>query len=114
MWGISICPPSAFGLTTGTIVQFESSKVKVDWSSINEKYKGWSVRDGLIIQFANIPLWLLIGIYFEAVAPKEYGKSLKPWFLCLPSFWCSKKPQKQQEKKRDRSIIYNVDNVDES
>lgn len=87
MWGISICPPSAFGLTTGSIVQFEASKVKVDFSSWDEPYKGWSVKNGIIIQSINIPFWLLVGIYFEAVAPKEYGKSLKPWFLCLPSFW---------------------------
>lgn len=56
----------------------------------------------------------MVGIYFEAVAPKEYGKSLKPWFLCLPSFWRTAKPPQKRAEKRDRSVIYNVDNVDES
>lgn len=64
----------------------------MDFDTWGEKYKGWSVRDGIFMQFINIPFWLLIGIYFEAVAPKEYGKSLKPWFLCMPSFWRTTKP----------------------
>jgi hypothetical protein len=72
------------------------------------------VLDGLIMQFINIPVWLLIGIYFEAVTPTEYGKTLKPWFLCMPKFWCPKKTQKQEKKQHERSRLYNVDNVDES
>lgn len=33
------------------------------------------------MQVIGFFFWLTIGIYMEAVMPKEYGKSLKPWFM---------------------------------
>lgn len=63
-------------------------------------------------------VWLLIGIYLEAVAPREYGKPLKPWFIFQPSFWCPKKQvakeAKPAVKHHNRSAVYLRNNLDES
>jgi ATP-binding cassette, subfamily A (ABC1), member 3 len=56
-----------------------------------------------------IPIWLLLGIYVEAVAPREYGKPLKPWFMFLPSFWCPKKPEVKKDKQRKAWYLASVD-----
>jgi hypothetical protein len=75
------------GMTNGAVLAFENSGQQVDFSSWSNQYQGWSARDGVRIQTVQMFLWLVIGAYLEAVAPREYGRPLKPWFMFLPSFW---------------------------
>lgn len=91
LWGISLLPPSSLGLTNASIINFESSRLSVDFESWGLEYKNWSVKSGIKIQFCQIFIWLVIGAYLEAVAPREYGKPLKPWFMFMPSFWRPKR-----------------------
>lgn len=99
------------GLTNVVLIQFESSNMPTNFNTWGTDYKGWSVRNGILFQFMSIPLWMLVGIYLEAVAPREYGKPLKPWFFVMPSFWC---PRRISPKNKERRPKVYFDNLDES
>ena len=38
----------------------------------------------------NLSLLSVTRRYLDQVVPSEYGLQRKPWFVCLPSYWCSK------------------------
>ena len=78
-------------LTTNVMLQFETSGIGIGFNNWDTVFKGWSVKDGMIMMAIDNVIWMVIGIYLEMVMPKEFGKPVKPWFMFLPSWWCPKR-----------------------
>ena len=49
LWGIASLPPSGIGLTCQALVTFETSRVRIDTDSWGISFKGWSVRNGVVM-----------------------------------------------------------------
>ena len=88
---ISLFPCAGMSLTTNVMLQFETSGIGIGFNNWDTVFKGWSVKDGMIMMVIDNVIWMVIGIYLEMVMPKEFGKPVKPWFMFLPSWWCPKR-----------------------
>ena len=64
---------------------YETSGVGLTSATANADYNNFTFNEGLWLLFAGNILFLLIGLYFEEVLPKEYGTRRHPCFMFLPS-----------------------------
>jgi ABC-type multidrug transport system ATPase subunit len=78
---------TAFGLTLEILASFESQSQGVNWTNVYTVVKSYSVSLGLIMMFADVLIYILIGFYFEEVLPRAWGVPRPFYFPFLPSFW---------------------------
>ena len=67
--------------SAGDGVQAHSAKTDVDNMSYN------TVIGMFVLDFF---LYLFLALYFQQIVPSEWGTHQRPWFCCLPSYWCPK------------------------
>jgi hypothetical protein len=60
--------------TVKTILGFEQNGLGIHMLNLDEDYNGFSVKLGYEMLIASTFLWTAIGLYFEKVLPKEFGK----------------------------------------
>ena len=50
------------------------------FKNVSNDFQNFNFTIGLIMLFVDTTLWLLLGIYLEAVLPKEFGQRRHPCF----------------------------------
>ena len=91
-----------------------------DFSTNNDYY---TVFDAVRSLLGSGILYFCLAVYFDAWLPNEYGAKRRPWFCCLPSFWCSRKAAERHsgrevdastEPSQDEEDLMNADVLAES
>ncbi len=79
-----------FGLGAVVIQKLESANTGVIASSAGTEVDNWSYNATIGMFIADFFIYLLLALYFQQIVPSEWGTHQKPWFCCLPTFWCPK------------------------
>ena len=88
----SLSPTIAMIQTSYVIGKFESSQVGSNFDNIWAEYNNYSVGIGFVMMSLNCVWVVLLGLYFEQVTPKTYGRREHPCFCFMSSFWgCNSK-----------------------
>ena len=51
------------------------------WSTLSIQYENFSFRGGLLMLFADVIFWGVLGLYLDQVVPSQFGVA-KPWNFC--------------------------------
>ena len=84
---LSLMAPCAFATGIGIIADYEKNEQQLDLGSWSIEVDNFDFQTVIIMLTLDIGLYTLLGWYFEAVLPKEYGVRLPAWFCFLSSYW---------------------------
>ena len=72
-------------------------------------YRNYNTGAGFLTFILTFIVMNLVGMYLEAVIPKEYGRTRTPCFCCSKSFWqCGRKKKAGRARERSRSSPHEV------
>ena len=77
---LSLLPTTCMTALVKVILGLEQNGLNVEWGNLDRDYKHYSVKLGLTMMFASFVFWTAIGLYFENVLPRQFGKRLHPCF----------------------------------
>ena len=83
--------PACFSTSLTNLGQYEQSLIGLQWDNIDDTYAGFKFSTTLWMLGFDSILYILLTLYMDKVFPSRYGQRQSPFFLCLPSFWYSKK-----------------------
>jgi len=83
----SLLAPVAFSQGLGVISALEGVNRGATPDNLDAEFGNYTVGTAIGFFIADSILYTLIGLYIDAVRPKEFGKQYEPWFFILPSFW---------------------------
>ena len=75
-------------LTAVVFGEYEGSFIGVQLSNVYLEVDHYSFLVGLVMLVLSFWFWLLLGLYMDAVLPKEYGDRLPACFCCMRKYWC--------------------------
>ena len=81
----SLLSPTAFGLGTTILVQFENAAIGINWDNYDDG--DYSFRTTLVFLFLDTVLYFLLAFYLDKTLPREYGSSLHPLFFLSARYW---------------------------
>jgi ATP-binding cassette subfamily A (ABC1) protein 3 len=55
--------------------------------NVNDEFNNYTVGNAIGFMAFDCILYTFLGLYIDAIRPKEFGKQYPPWFFVLPSFW---------------------------
>eukprot|EP00924_Labyrinthula_sp_SR-Ha-C_P000101 maker-scaffold_39-snap-gene-1.2-mRNA-1 protein AED:0.03 eAED:0.04 QI:0/0/0/1/0.33/0.25/4/0/1866 len=84
---ILLIPQVSFSFIIKTLAAFEVSAVGVSWEHIDVSVDGFSVLDGFQFLMFDCIYLTLLGFYFNAVIPSEFGYHLPFYFPVQKSFY---------------------------
>eukprot|EP00808_Paulinella_micropora_P011872 g18625.t1 len=96
----ALMPTSALVQGGISLASWEGVGLGVTWENYDELYDGWSVQLSLNWLLFDTFLYFMLGLYVNAVWPKQYGVSEKAYFCCTFDFWrrtCGTKSVKQRK-----------------
>lgn len=85
----SLFPSVAFSLGLNHVLIFEDSGLGITSSTANRDIYNFRFLNSYWMLIADTIIYWILGWYFDKVWPKEYGKRYNPWFIFMPSYWCS-------------------------
>ena len=97
----SLVPQVAMQLTATVFGEYESSFIGVQFSNIFITVDNYSFVVGIVMLFFSFWLWLLFGLYLDAVLPKTYGDRLPVCFCCTRKFWCGRRRNGEERYEDD-------------
>jgi hypothetical protein len=71
---LSIFPTTCMTAMVKVVLGFEQNALGVGWDSTTLDYKKYTVLTGLIMMVVSFSFWTLLGLYFEQVLPREFGR----------------------------------------
>nr|XP_007162183.1 hypothetical protein PHAVU_001G131200g [Phaseolus vulgaris]ESW34177.1 hypothetical protein PHAVU_001G131200g [Phaseolus vulgaris] len=90
----SLLSPTAFALGSINFADYERAHVGLRWSNIWRESSGVNFLACLLMMIFDTLLYCAIGLYFDKVLPREYGRRY-PWsFIFQKDFWRKKKEVK--------------------
>jgi ABC-type uncharacterized transport system permease subunit len=81
-------PPCAMANGAITMSRIEFGSIGITFDTWDDRYKQFSVIDSIVCMTISQVVYLIIGLYLEAVWPSQYGENKKPWFCITPIFSC--------------------------
>ena len=69
------------------IAEYESTGVGIRYENLKDPYLNYTYMEGMIMLVVDLVLFTLIGLWLDAVFPKEYGQRLSPCFCFMPTYW---------------------------
>jgi ATP-binding cassette, subfamily A (ABC1), member 3 len=75
------------------LIQFETSSIGLTFSNVSRNFENFNFSIGLIMLFVDTVLWFAVGVYLEAILPKEFGQRRHPCFC----FYKRRNIQKTQD-----------------
>lgn len=90
---MAIFPQCSNWMIAGNWADLLAKGVDINNESIKYNMWGYTFQENLVMMSLGGFLFFIIGLYLDAVIPKEFGKSSHPCFMFLPSSytWCCKK-----------------------
>jgi hypothetical protein len=85
-----LIPQICFGLGAVVITKLESAGTGVIASSTTTDVDNFNYATVIGMFIVDFFLYLLLALYFQQIIPSEWGTHQKPWFCCLPRYWCPK------------------------
>ncbi|XP_057438072.1 ABC transporter A family member 1 isoform X2 [Lotus japonicus] len=86
----SLLSPTAFALGSVNFADYERAHVGLRWSNIWRESSGVNFSACLLMMILDTLLYCVIGLYFDKVLPREYGRRY-PWsFIFKKNFWRKK------------------------
>ena len=83
----SLLPQAALSQGAKVFVNYECTGVGMNSSTAKVLYNNYSFRIAMLMLFVSFVLFMLIGMWLDAVLPSKYGKARNPVFCCMPSFY---------------------------
>jgi ATP-binding cassette subfamily A (ABC1) protein 3 len=81
----SIIPQCASAFMSQIWASYSSSQIGLDSHNVRVSLKGFSFMEGIAMLFVGLIVFALIGFYFDAVLPKQYGQKSHPCFCFMPA-----------------------------
>jgi hypothetical protein len=85
--------------TVKVITGFELNGQGIDMYTLHRDYRNYNTAAGFLTFILSFCLMNLVGMYLEAVIPKEYGKRMPACFCCMSSFWFGKRTLKNKGRR---------------
>ncbi|XP_027928069.1 ABC transporter A family member 1 isoform X2 [Vigna unguiculata] len=87
----SLLSPTAFALGSINFADYERAHVGLRWSNIWRESSGVNFLACLLMMILDTLLYCAIGLYFDKVLPREYGRRYTWSFIFQRDFWRKKK-----------------------
>lgn len=113
----SLIPQVALSQMAAIWADFSQSNIGINSVNAHELIYNYTFAEGLWMYIAGLIFWTLLGFYFEAVLPKEYGSKRHPCFMFFPSTYkgcCGGKVDDDMtdEERERRSTLLQKDSED--
>jgi hypothetical protein len=69
----------------------------IEMHNLDRDYKGFNCQMGFTIHILFFIVANILGMYFENVVPKKYGKSYSCCFCIKKTYWCKTKDLQPSE-----------------
>lgn len=83
----SLLPQVAIMQASVVFANYEGTGVGLDSSSVGITYENYSFNASIGMLVFDFFLYFFLGLYMDKVIPSDFGPSLRPWFLCTPSYY---------------------------
>lgn len=94
---LTLSPTTGVDMAASSILYFESLGRGMDYSNIYENGNNYYIFIYFIIGWCQVLFFSLLGIYFDQVAPLDFGRRKHPLFCCM-------KRRPKNEIKRSQSM----------
>jgi hypothetical protein len=95
------------------IFEFDSISQGINSWNLWRMFNSFCPGGGYIMFVVGGVFFLLLGLYFEAVFPTEYGTQKHPCFICMPSSYrCCRKQRQQEESEYRDELLHNNDDLE--
>ena len=87
----SLLPQVALMQGSTVFANYEGTGVGLNAGNASILYQNYSFSTSLWMLFFDFVLFFFLGLYMDKVIPSDYGQRQNPCFLCMPSYWCSRR-----------------------
>ena len=75
---------------------YEGNGIGVTHDNIHVEYENFAFINSLQMLLFDFVLYFVLGLYLDKIIPSDFGQSLKPWFLCTPSYYKCCRPRRNR------------------
>lgn len=87
----SLLPQVALMQGSVVFANYEGTGAGLNAGNAGIIYEEYSFNTALWMLCFDFVLFFFLGLYMDKVIPSDFGQRQNPCFLCMPSFWCSRR-----------------------